>query len=203
MATVIMDRSYAQELREKRVAAGSDRWDEVWEGTYMMAPLPNIEHQDLVGAFVDVLRNVVSRSEGYVLPGTNVSDREEEWESNYRCPDVAVFLTETSAKNCGTHWRGGPNFAVEITSPDDMARDKLPFYGKVGTRELLFVDRDPWSLELLRLRGKKLTPVGSSSLKKKNVLPSAVLPLTFRLTAGKHRPAIDVVRTTDGRMWTV
>ena len=54
MATVVMDRRIADELRQARaVAAGSDRWDEIWEGTYMMAPLPNIEHQDLVGALVD------------------------------------------------------------------------------------------------------------------------------------------------------
>ena len=45
MATVVMDRECAERLREERRAAGSDRWDEVWEGTYMMAPLPNNEHQ--------------------------------------------------------------------------------------------------------------------------------------------------------------
>ena len=46
MATVIMDERLADRLREERKAAGSDRWDEVWEGTYMMAPLPNNEHQE-------------------------------------------------------------------------------------------------------------------------------------------------------------
>jgi hypothetical protein len=110
MATVIMDRKFAEELRQERAAAGGDRWDEVWEGTYMMAPLPNNEHQDLVGEFVSVLKMIVPRREGTVLPGTNVSDREKGWEFNYRCPDVAVYLTGTKAKNCRTHWVGGPDF---------------------------------------------------------------------------------------------
>jgi Uma2 family endonuclease len=203
MATVVMDRQFAQELRQERAIAGSDRWDEVWEGTYMMAPLPNIEHQELVGAFVAVLRDIVPRSRGVVLPGTNVSDREEGWEFNYRCPDVAVYLASTRAKNCGTHWLGGPGFAVEIVSPDDMVRDKLPFYGKVAMRELLIVDRDPWRLELLRLSGKKLKPVGTSSGKKGSIIKSGVLPATFHLVGSKGRPVIEVVRNADSKTWRI
>ncbi|HEY3395842.1 MAG TPA: Uma2 family endonuclease [Lacipirellulaceae bacterium] len=198
-----MDRGLAEAMRQERAAAGSDRWDEVWEGTYMMAPLPNIEHQELVGAFVDVLREVVPRSRGIVLPGTNVSDRETGWEFNYRCPDVAVYLSESRAKNCRTHWCGGPDFAVEIVSPDDMVRDKIPFYGKVAMRELLIVDRDPWRLEMLRLSGKKLKSVGISSVKRGRSLPSRVLPLGFRLIGGKLRPMIEVTRSTDDKIWTV
>jgi Uma2 family endonuclease len=203
MATVVMDRSFAEELRQARALAGSDRWDEVWEGTYMMSPLPNIEHQDLVGAFIDMLREVVPRDMGIVLPGTNVSDREKGWEFNYRCPDVAVYLRGTKAKHCGTHWKGGPDFAVEIASTDDMVRDKIPFYGKVAMRELLIVDRDPWALELLRLSGKKLKPVGGSSGKKGRLLRGKVLPLSFRLTEGEMRPMIEVVHSTDGRAWHI
>lgn len=203
MATVVMDSHFAEELRQERAAAGSDRWDEVWEGTYMMAPLPNIEHQELVGALVGVIQAIVPRSQGIVLPGTNVSDREKGWEFNYRCPDVAVYLAGTRAKMCGTHWLGGPDFAVEIVSPDDMVRDKLPFYGKVSMRELLIIDREPWSLELLRLSGKKLKSVGVSSGKRGRILQSRVLPLSFRLVGGKRRPTIEVVRSTDGTTWSV
>jgi Uma2 family endonuclease len=203
MATVVMDRSFAERLRKERAAAGSDRWDEVWEGTYMMAPLPNIEHQELVGAWVAVLRAVVAVDQGSVFPGTNVSDRVKGWEFNYRCPDVAVYLAGTKAKNCRTHWCGGPDFAVEIVSPDDMVRDKLPFYGKVALRELLIIDRDPWALELLRLSGKKLKTVEVSTGKKGRLLRSQVLPLSIRLTAGKLRPTIEVIRTTDGQSWNL
>jgi Uma2 family endonuclease len=203
MATVVMDRIFAEQLRQERVVAGSDRWDEVWEGTYMMAPLPNIEHQELVGAFVDILRATVPRSRGIVLPGTNVSDREKAWEGNYRCPDVVVYLVDNPAKNCRTHWLGGPDLAVEISSPDDMVRDKLAFYSKVSMRELLIVDRNPWGLELLRHSGKKLKTVGKSAGKRGRPLSSSVLPLRFRLIGGMDRPAIEATRTTDGNVWKI
>ena len=95
---------------------------------------------------------------GKVMAGVNVSDREHGWKKNYRCPDVVVFLNHTKAVDCDTFWFGGPDFAVEIASPGDRSREKLEFYAKVGTRELLLVDRKPWSLELYRLDGEKLCP---------------------------------------------
>ncbi len=203
MATVVMDRHFAELLRRERAAAGADRWDEVWEGTYMMAPLPNNEHQDFVGGFYDALRSVVSRDQGIVLPGANASDRVSGWEHNYHCRDVVVYSAPNKARNCDTHWCGGPDFAVEISSDDDRTRDKLPFYGKVATRELLIVDRDPWQLEIWQLSRKNLKSTGRSTLKTRRLLSSKVLPLTFRLMGGKDRPVVRVVHTADGRTWDV
>ena len=204
MATVVLDRGLAEQLREERAAARSDRWDEVWEGTYMMVPLPNIEHQDFVIRLAAIFRDTLGwDSDDIVLPGANVSDRQKDWEHNYRCPDVVVYRAGTHAKNCGTHWYGGPDLAVEVVSEDDRTRDKIPFYSKVGTRELLVIDRDPWSLELLRLSAKKLRSVGVSSGKRGRILQSRVLPLSFRLVSGQRRPTIEVVRSTDGKTWTV
>jgi hypothetical protein len=84
-----------------------------------------------------------------------------------------------------------------------MVRDKLPFYGKVAMRELLIIDRDPWTLELLRLSGKKLKSVGISSGKQGQQLVSKVLPLTLRLIESKRRSTIEVVRPTDSRTWRI
>jgi len=204
MATVILDRGFAERLRQERADAGGDRWDEVWEGTYMMAPLPNIEHQDFVNRLSSIFLEVAGWDSGaVVLPGANVSDRERGWERNYRCPDVVVYLAGTKAKNCDTHWRGGPDFAVEIASDDDQTRDKIPFYAKVGARELLIVDRNPWQLELLRLTRKTLKSVGKSTIKSRRLLTSRVLPLSFRLIAGKQRPMIRVTHASDDRTWDV
>ncbi len=203
MTTVILDHRYAEQLRKQRKAAGSDRWDEVWEGTYMMAPLPNNEHQELVGAFVDLFRELVPKLRGRVLPGTNVSDREIAWEHNYRCPDVAVYLSETAAKDCGTHWCGGPNFTVEIVSDDDRTREKIPFYAAVNTGELLVIERDPWSLELFQLVGGNLISAGTSTLQTQALLKSRALPITFQLTVDKQRPEIQIVRTADGKQWSL
>lgn len=203
MTTVVLDREYAESLREERAAAGADRWDEVWEGTYMMTPLPNIEHQDIAGGLVSVIRQVVGRGQAIVLPGTNVSDREAGWKQNYRCPDVAVYLVGNPAKNCSTHWCGGADFAVEIVSDDDQSREKIPFYAKIGTRELLIVDRDPWSLELFRLSNSELRSIGKSTLDDGQILASESLPITFCLVRDDDRPSILVTHTVDGKTWSV
>ena len=170
----------------------------------MMAPLPNNEHQGIAFRLAAIIQETFDWDTGdIVLPGANVSDRITGWNHNYRCPDVVYYRAGTSAKNCDTHWCGGPDFAVEIVSEDHRTRDKIPFYSKVGTRELLVIDRYPWNLELLRLSAKKLKSVGVSSGKKGQVLQSRILPLSFRLVSGSRRPTIEVVRSTDGKVWRV
>jgi len=204
MTTIITDPSLEETLKAQRCLTGADRYDEVWEGTSMMAPFPNDEHQQIVSRMSAILEDVVGwHGLGEVRPGVNVSDREEDWTQNYRVPDVAVFLRDGEARNCGTHWFGGPDFVVEVISPDDQTREKLPFYEKVAARELLLVDRDPWSLELLRLHEGTLAQVGNSSFEKPNVLASDVVPLTFRLIAGNPRPQIEVTQADGGKQWLV
>lgn len=204
MATVILDRRLAEELREDRAAAGSDRWDEVWEGTYMMAPLPNNEHQQIAARLAALFQEVVGwDSPAIVLVGTNVSDREQGWQHNYRCPDVVVYFPDNPALDLDTHWCGGPDFAVEIVSEDDRSREKIPFYSKVSTRELLIVDRDPWALELFRRSDGELRSVGTSTIENGRILASEALPLTFRLINSEDRSSIQVTHTVDGKTWDI
>lgn len=170
----------------------------------MMTPLPNNEHQRLatrLGSICDYALPDPTR--GQVFVGVNVSDRRRGWTTNYRCPDVAVFLAETRAKDCGTHWFGGPDFAVEITSPNDRSRDKLEFYAKVGVRELLIVDRRPWRLELYRRNDGQLLCVGVSTARQSDVLPLEVLPLAFQLQAAKPRPRVVVKLLGGTRQWSL
>ena len=101
---------------------------------------------------------------GKVYQGVNVSDRDDDWTKNFRCPDVAVYLTGNPAVAKGAYWHGGPDFAVEILSPDDRSREKLDFYARVGVRELLLIDRDPWALELYRRNGAEWALAGRSTL---------------------------------------
>jgi Uma2 family endonuclease len=169
-----------------------------------MAPLPNDEHQFLQSRLNTILDVTVGLGgTGEVRAGVNVSDREQDWKENYRCPDVAVFLRGTAARNMRTFWLGGPDFAIEIVSPDDASRDKLDFYASVGVRELLVVDRDPWQVELYRLSGRALLEVGRSTDLNSNVLRSEVVPLSFKLVAGGARPAIEVVHHDGVQRWTV
>ena len=130
------------------------------------------EHQGVQLALGAVFLQVMSPHVALVRAGANVSDRDEQWEHNYRCPDVVVFLVGTSERNWGSHWVGGPDFAVEILSPGDRTPTKLPFYASVNIRELLVIARDPWSLKLFRLRNGELSSVGKVDVAARDPLTS-------------------------------
>jgi Uma2 family endonuclease len=204
MTMIVCDPWNERRLREEREASGADRFDEVWDGVYVMSPLANEEHQRLVGRLVFVLQSVLGLDGPHlVYPGINLSDRAEGWEHNYRGPDVAVFLAGTAARNLGTHWMGAADFLAEIISPFDRTREKLPFYEQLGVREVLLVDRDPWALELYRHQAGALVLAGRSTLTQPDWLASAVLPLQFRLAAGPQRPVAEAVHSDGAQRWSI
>lgn len=207
MATMILDPQLENELRAQRAAWGGDKFDEVWEGTYMMSPLADNEHQQMQSRLSSAIQFAVGwNSRFIVLSGANISDREDQWEHNYRCPDVVVFAPNTKAKNCGTHWYGGPDFAVEITSPNDRSREKLEFYSKVGVMELLLIDRSSWTLELYRLHNGQLKLEASSNAdggQDGQSLLSQVLGVTFRMLAGAPRDVVEIAAVKDGQKWMI
>ena len=88
MAMLICDPWVERQLLAERQANGHDRWDEVWDGVYVIAPPPNDEHQELQTGLTSILQTVLGLSGlTEVRAGVNVSDRERGWEHNYRCPD--------------------------------------------------------------------------------------------------------------------
>jgi Uma2 family endonuclease len=203
MAVLVFDPQVEERLKEERQASGADRYDEVWEGVYMMAPLANNEHQELQLGLAAAIKVAVGwNGPARVLAGANVSDREDDWEFNYRIPDVVVVYPGGAARDCGTHWCGGPDFCVEIASRGDRSRDKTDFYARIGVRELMLVDRNPWALELYRLTAGRLEPTGRSE-PAGSVLASTIVPASFRLVPGVRRPMIEVVHNDGVQRWTV
>jgi Uma2 family endonuclease len=204
MSVLVLDRDVAKALIRKRRRLGLDRHDEVWDGVYVVSPLANNEHQflgyKLTAAFDQALQGILGV---LAYPGVNVSDQLEDWTKNYRCPDVAVFLPGNNAKDMKTHYYLGPDFAVEVISPRDRSRKKLDFYAKVGVRELLLLDRNPWSLELYRLMNGELKLIGKILPDPSQSLTSLVLPVSFRLLPGDPRPTIEVTHTQDSRQWLI
>jgi Uma2 family endonuclease len=203
MPTLVMDPHLEEQLLENRRAWGGDKFDEVWDGVYVMAPLANIEHQQLMSnlsaAFVAAFAN---QTEVRVFAGVNVSDRREGWEHNYRCPNVAVVLPGSRAIDCDTFYFGGPDFVIEIASDYDRSREKFDFYARVGIREMLLIDRKPWQLELYRLTGSELKLVGKNDTASQQPLSSQVLPLTFRLLPRPSaRPQIEVAKPETNEHW--
>ena len=205
MSAILLDQDAVDDLRRQREASGADRWDEVWDGVYVMGALPNNEHQAIVGRLTTLLTLTIDLSgRGQVRPGVNVSDRTPSWKENYRCPDIVVYLSETRAEDHDTHWLGGPDLAVEVVSPGEDPHAKLSFYAKVHTREVLVIDRDPWRLKLFRLGDRELIPAGVSEVAGATagaVLASEVVPFTWRLVPGADRPRIEIACTETGQTW--
>jgi Uma2 family endonuclease len=204
MARAIIHPEELKRLIRDRRHRGIDRYDEVWDGVYIMAPMADNQHQEVATNLSWAVREALSDRPGIrFFAGVNVSDRQEKWKTNYRCSDVAVFLPGNPAEDRATHWLGGPDFAVEVISPYDRSRLKLPFYAKVGTREVLLLDRKPWGLELYRLQGGAMVRVGASTQDAPDVLAGAVIPVRFRLLPASPRPSIEVSRLDGPRRWLV
>jgi len=198
ISLMVNDPQLVSELIAERQARQLDRNDEVWEGVYMMSPLANNEHRSLATQLSAAIVTMVDWSNlGRTLTRANVSDRRDDWTGNYRIPDVLVFKAQTSAEDCGTHWFGGPELAVEIVSPGDRTLEKLDFYARVGTQELLVIDRDPWQLTLYRVNlDRKMVPVAVSRFEMPARVDLGVFPLSFRLNPQTNTKTLDVIRDT-------
>jgi Uma2 family endonuclease len=108
-----------------------------------------------------------------------------------------------TSENRGTHWYGGPDFAVEVVSPHDRTFEKLPFYAKVGTQKLLLIERQPWAVRLFRLQAKQLVEVGQSTLYEPNILASDVIPLSWRLAGKPKSPRIEITHHDGVQRWVL
>ncbi len=205
MVAKVLDSQLAARLIAERQAQGTDKYDEVWDGVYVISPLADDEHQKLTGFFQTVLSILWQfTGRGEVRPGINLTDRPENWTKSYRVPDVAVFLPEGAGVCHGSFWTGGPDFAVEIVSEGEDATAKFEFYGRLKTRELLLVHRDPWKLELYEAAENFMHLVQTAEVNRPGLYSQAV-ELTFLLkgeTAESESIEL-VIEHADGRTWSI
>ena len=104
MSMLVLDPQWVERLKAEREREEGSQHDEVWDGVYVLMPLPNILHQQLAYELAFTFREVVRGMEDAKAFGpVNVSDREEGWESNFREPDAGVVLKGGRARDCGTH----------------------------------------------------------------------------------------------------
>ena len=75
MATLITDPAVEERIRAQRAKWGADRYDEVWEGTYMMTPVPNVQHQKLASRLVAILDAVIGQSGDVCAGATSATER--------------------------------------------------------------------------------------------------------------------------------
>lgn len=198
---LVLDPALADEIIARRADQPLSQYDECWEGRTVGPPAPNTEHYRLASRLTEACSAVINWDAGdQAVPGGNVSDRDADWTKNFRIPDVIVALAGGHAVDRGPYWLGGPDLVMEIISPGEDPQAKCDFYAKVGCREVLIVDRDPWAVELYRLTGDALSLVGRAELPDSSPVASAVLPLVFQVVPGPDRPRVQVTHPASGRV---
>ena len=162
------------DLLEDRRRKGLDHLDEVWDGVVHMVPPPSLWHQELESGLEEVLRPLARLRGLRCLHNTGLFRADQ----NYRVPDLMVFRPEHgSDRGVETH----AEVVVELLSPNDESREKLPFYESVGVSEVFLIDPRTRAVELYALRSGRLQAMKPDS---NGAFRSAVLGLELRPVAG-------------------
>jgi hypothetical protein len=143
-------------LLERRRQAGVDRLDEVWQGVHHMVPGPSIEHADLSQQLA-VLLDGPARAAG--LRPTMSEFNLGESEHDFRVPDGGLHRPGASGV-----WQATAAMVIEILSPDDESRQKLPFYAAHDVDEVLLVEPADRTVTWLALHDGEYEPVQRSGL---------------------------------------
>ena len=166
-------------LLEARRRMGGDRWDEVWEGVLHMVPPPSGRHQTLVMDLADALRAAADAVglKRFIQPGLHRAA------DDYRVPDLAFYRPDQASRR---GLEAAAELVVELVSPGDRSRLKLPWYAALDVREVLLVDSVSLAVELY--------DCASGEPKAVEPAHSAVLDCTFTRLDGDRME----VRTPDG-----
>jgi Uma2 family endonuclease len=143
-------------LLERRRRLGQDLLDEVWEGVYVMNPAPAERHGDIAQQLA-VLLDGPAREAGLV-PMVSIFNLGEP--DDYRIPDGALHRERGNRVYVPT-----APLVVEIVSPADDTREKIPFYAAHGVEELLIVNPEARSVQWLGLTAaREYAPIERSRL---------------------------------------
>lgn len=123
---------------ERRRALGQDRYDEVWEGVYHVAPMANAWHGYAVLRVVELLSTAARAAGLTATDAFNLGER-----NDYRVPDLGYHREIPTMTNVPT-----AAIVVEVVSPGDESYAKLPFYSAHDVAEVLIVNPSlrtaPW-----------------------------------------------------------
>ncbi len=135
---------------EERRRYGQDKKDELWDGVLHIVPQPKTIHEDVAARLIVALFEIVNRrSLKFCRAGVFRG------EDNYRVPDLTIAKPEHVSE------RGfeGAELIIEVLSPHDESRDKLPFYASVGVREVWLIEPRTRTTDVLALRDDRYAPV--------------------------------------------
>jgi Uma2 family endonuclease len=158
MATVVLGPRPAEleALIERRRQAGVDRFDEVWQGVLHMVPAPSLEHARIAQQ-LGLLIEAPARAAGLiaVASGFNLGESKDD----FRVPDGGLHRPGAAGV-----WHATAALVIEILSPGDETRQKLPYYAARGVDEVMLVDPAERTVTWLALRDGEYAPVERSGL---------------------------------------
>jgi len=145
-------------MLDERHRNGTDRFDEVWDGVYVVNPPPSFRHSTVAGLIFDLFRPhaeqrglVVCREVGVGRP------------DDHRIPDVVV--ARIADLDDRQHYLLTAAIVVEVLSPGERV-DKRPFYLSCGVTEIVLVDASSGTADWLALTpdGTGYAPLALSSV---------------------------------------
>lgn len=158
MRTVVLGPPPAEleQLIARRRALGLDVYDEVWEGSYHMAPEARLGHAYLQDEVARVLRPYADAA-GLTPSGPfNLGDagdfRVPDWGYHRDIPAPESVYAETAA------------VVVEILSPDDETFEKLPFYASRDVDEVMVIDGARRSVVVMARSGNAYAEASRSQM---------------------------------------
>ena len=120
-----------------------------------MPPMPNRSHQEIEGALERWLwTHWAQPRRSKVYHQINVSSMGG-WPHDYRIPDLVLLTPDRFGIDHNEYFEGPPTVVVEIRSPGDETKEKMPFYAALGVPEVWVIDRDTKAPELYVLRGSQ------------------------------------------------
>jgi len=154
---------------EERHRRGQDKKDELWDGVLHMVPPASYLHGHFDVELVVALRSIGKRR-GWLAHTDNLGLFASE--KSYRIPDATLARPDQVSK------RGleGAELVVEVLSPDDESYDKLPFYAKLGVREVWIIDPETRAVEIYALTQRAYQSVANDR--------SPLLGITLEIIAG-------------------
>ena len=172
--SVVVEKPAKRWTYEEYYKLEDDQRYEIINGELLMAPAPDLWHQDWVGNLFALLRVHVKKhglGRLFVAPVDVVLDAENTVE-----PDLVFVATSNAGILQKRAIFGAPDLLVEIVSPSSVRRDryqKKDLYARFGVKEYWIGDAANQSLEILTLKDGQYDLHCSAAVKGK--LTSVVL----------------------------
>ncbi|HEY6036986.1 MAG TPA: Uma2 family endonuclease [Kofleriaceae bacterium] len=136
--------SVPESFLEQRRAWGQDKLDELWDGELHMVPPPSSRHARIERDLLLALDPIARRRGLEAFPdSTGVFGPGENW----RIPDVTLVRPQDVSE------RGleAAELVVEVLSPHDESRQKMPWYASIGVTEAWLVHPSTREVEVYTL----------------------------------------------------